>query len=202
MSSMEAVEGKSESKPEDLPPISVVDKIIVAAAGPLFSFLLAVVFAGIVWVTGRPVTEAESTTVIGYVVKGGPADKAGIKPGDQILEVDNKPVKKFAGMGPSITWRVVRSEGETVQVKVLRDGQTLIFNPTPVKEPTKAWQRQSLRKIMIAPSERAFIDEVAPQSPAATAGLRQGDEITTLNGRISTIGRPSPILRNNIRPTP
>ena len=51
-----------------------------------------------------------------------------------------------------------------------------------MKEPTKAWQRQSLRKIMIAPSERAFIDEVAPQSPAATAGLRQGDEITTLNG--------------------
>src|SRR5476651_2248469 len=49
MATMEAIEGKGESSGKPLPPISALDKIIVAVAGPLFSFLLAVFFAVIVW---------------------------------------------------------------------------------------------------------------------------------------------------------
>ena len=45
MATMEAIEGKGESSGQPLPPISALDKIIVAGAGPLFSFLLAVAFA-------------------------------------------------------------------------------------------------------------------------------------------------------------
>src|SRR5678815_2700424 len=41
MASMEAIEGKGESSGKPLPPISALDKIIVAFAGPLFSFMLA-----------------------------------------------------------------------------------------------------------------------------------------------------------------
>src|SRR5215831_9579956 len=111
MATMEAIEGKSESSGQPLPPISALDKIIVAVAGPLFSFLLALAFAVVVMFVGRPVTEAETTTTIGYVEKDGPADKIGLKPGDKILEVDDKPVSKFGGMGDSVTWRIVRSEG-------------------------------------------------------------------------------------------
>ena len=54
MATMEAIEGKSESPAEPLPNISPLDKIIVAFAGPLFSFLLALVFAVVVMVVGRP----------------------------------------------------------------------------------------------------------------------------------------------------
>src|SRR6476620_10370659 len=92
MATMEAIEGKSESSGQPLPPISALDKIIVAFAGPLFSFLLALAFAVVVMIVGRPVSESETTTIIGYVEKGGPADKAGLKPGDRILEVDGQPV--------------------------------------------------------------------------------------------------------------
>src|SRR5215469_12212256 len=49
MAPMEAVEGKASQPRENLPPIKPLDKIIVAFAGPLFSFLLAVLFALIVW---------------------------------------------------------------------------------------------------------------------------------------------------------
>src|SRR5512137_2916126 len=84
MATMEAIEGKGESTDQPLPPISALDKIIVAFAGPLFSFLLALAFAVVGMVVGRPVSEAESTTTIGYVDKGRPADKAGLKPGDKI----------------------------------------------------------------------------------------------------------------------
>src|SRR5205807_7551163 len=54
MATMEAIEGKSESTEQPLPPISALDKIIVAVAGPLFSFLLALAFAFVVWGVGRP----------------------------------------------------------------------------------------------------------------------------------------------------
>src|SRR5437764_7040416 len=123
MATMEAIEGKGESAGKPLPQISALDKIIVAFAGPLFSFLLALAFAVVVMVVGRPVSEAETTTTIGYVEKDSPADKAGLRPGDRILEVDGHHVTKFGGMGDSVTWRIVRSEGETVPVKVERDGK-------------------------------------------------------------------------------
>src|SRR5246127_3915099 len=46
MAPMEMIEGKAEgTASEPLPNISALDKIIVAFAGPLFSFLLALAFA-------------------------------------------------------------------------------------------------------------------------------------------------------------
>src|SRR6476660_2214721 len=81
MATMEMIEGKGESSDKPLPPISALDKIIVAVAGPLFSFLLAVAFAVVVWAVGRPVSESENSTTIGWVDPTGPAWKAGLRPG-------------------------------------------------------------------------------------------------------------------------
>src|SRR5438552_1907897 len=82
MASMEAIEGKTEATAEELPPISPLDKIIVAFAGPLFSLLLALTFGVVVWGIGRPVSETETTTEIGYVFPNSPAEAAGLRPGD------------------------------------------------------------------------------------------------------------------------
>jgi len=182
MATMETIEGKTEDRSEPLPPVSALDKIIVAFAGPLFSFLLALAFAVVVMTVGRPVSEAEGTTTIGYVVEDSPAEQVGLKPGDKILEVDGQSVKKFGGMGDSVTWRVVRSVGETVQVKVQRGDQVLEFFPKPVQEPTKAWERKSLRQIGIAPAVSAVIAEIIPDSPAASAGLKLGDRVVSVDG--------------------
>src|SRR5438128_300401 len=85
---MDIIEGKADMDRAQLPKISALDKIIVAFAGPLFSFLLAIVFAVIIWAVGRPVSESEATTTIGYVVPDSPAAQARRKTGEKILSVD------------------------------------------------------------------------------------------------------------------
>jgi len=181
---MDIIEGKADLDREKLPPISAWDKIIVAFAGPLFSFLLAVVFAVIIWVVGRPVGEGETTTTIGYVLPESPAGEAGLKAGDKVLSIDGKPVTRFGGMSEeSIIWRVVSSEGEKIQVTVERDGKKQTVEAKPTIPATKPWMRKAFREIGILPAETPMIAKVRPNSPAAQAGVRPNDLIVSINGR-------------------
>ena len=178
---MDIIEGKADVDRAQLPPISALDKIIVAVAGPLFSLLLAFVFALIVWVVGYPVSESDMTTIVGYVMPDSPAEKVGLQPGDKILEVDGKRVTRFLGMNDSVSWAVVRSEGETVPVKFERGGQVKTVEVEPYKAETRGWRRKSVRQLLILPAETAIIDKVEPDSPAAQAGLQPRDIIREFN---------------------
>ena len=185
MASMEAIEGKA-SGVENLSPASPWDKIIVAFAGPLFSFLLAVAFAVIVWGVGRPVSEAETSTLVGYVEPDGPAAKAGIHTGDIILSVDGNPVTRFAGMEEmtdTVIWNVVRSTNPSIPITLERDGKRLSFDVTPMVPKTQGMGRQHLRQIGIAPAQLPVIAKIFENSPAAQAGLRRRDTITAINGQ-------------------
>lgn len=184
MAPMEAMEGQTDVKLEDLPPITPFDKIIVAFAGPLFSFGLAIAFAVIVWGVGRPVGETEKTTTVGYVMPDLPAAKAGFQAGDQILEVDGHKVNRWGGMADdSINWCIVRSEGKTVDVRVLRNGVETTLEPEPrVPEKAHWWNRSGLRQIGIMPQCTAVISKVDPGTPADKAGLKKDDRILEING--------------------
>ncbi len=183
MASMEMIEGKGESSGQPLPPISAWDKIIVAVAGPLFSFLLAVAFAVVVYAVGRPTNDDDNSTRIGWVIPGGPADKAGLKPGDEIISIDDHPVHRFFAATPdSINWRIVTSEGDKIRIKYRRDGKEQIAEAPPYRPHTEWYERKSLRQVQIRPVIKPIIAEIAPNSPAAIAGLKPGDEVTKLDG--------------------
>ncbi len=178
---MDIIEGKADVDREQLPPISALDKIIVAVAGPFFSFLLAVAFAVVVWLVGYPVSESDMTTVVGFIAPESPAKNV-LREGDKILEVDGKPVTRFLGMNDSVSWAVVRSEGDTIPVKFERDGQIKTVEVEPYKAESRAWfRRKSVRQLLILPAETAIIEKVEADSPAAKAGLQPRDIIRGFN---------------------
>lgn len=187
MAPMEAIEGKTETPREELPPAGPGQKIIVAFAGPLFSFGLALVFACIVWFVGKPVHYSEGTTIIGMVAPNNPAAEAGLRPGDKIVSIDGHRISRFMGMGDSVIWRIVTSTAETVPIVIERGGavQTVMVKPEKDLDHDTAWyQRGSPRRIGIGPAQESIIiKKILPDSPALVAGLQPKDQITLMNGQ-------------------
>jgi regulator of sigma E protease len=175
-----AIEGDADT--ENIPPLRPLDRIIVAVAGPLFSFLLAIVLACLVTVIGKPASQAGATTEIGTVIPGGPADKAGLKAGDKILAIDGKPVTRFDGPVHSVMWEIISSEGETIDFLIERGGVQQHITSGWAKEEGTSWARKPKRRVMIGPR---YIPEVAgleAKGAGEQAGLQVGDVVVKVNG--------------------
>ena len=182
MAPMEAIEGSVEL-PKDLKPVKPLDKIIVAAAGPVASFLLAVLFAVAVWLVGKPDFEMGVTTV-GFVAPDSPAAQAGILPGDKIVKVDGRPVTKWAGNMEGVRELIMLGEKDKVTFTIQRPGtpgELDIACGFRIPE-TEWWQRSGMRQVGLMQAIPCVEGEVLPNSPAAQAGLKVGDSITAVNG--------------------
>lgn len=184
MAPMESIEGgNKDSKP--LPPITPMDKIIVAFAGPLFSMLLALAAAVVVWAVGKP-KDFIPSQVVGEVVENSPAQKAGILPGDKIVQINGNPVNGFAGSLDSITENIILSKGKQIEFLVERPGAS-----APIKlvsefetEKSKWYQRSGLRQVGIGPEfHHIELGAISPGSPAEKAGFKSGDVLVSMNGR-------------------
>jgi len=111
---------------------SLIKRVAIVAAGPVFNLLLAVFLLMVVFTFyGVPVM---STQVSG-VEKGSPAEIAGIQKGDRIVEIDGVPIKEWEELsntikgsgGKALNLQVRRGE-ETIKVTVQpaqKEGQTI-----------------------------------------------------------------------------
>jgi len=120
----------------------VVNKIAIAAAGPVFNFLLAfLLFCGIYVLAGYPIMTAE----VGQVRPNSPAHKAGILKGDIIEYIEGKKINKWG----DIKEFVEKSPDRGLKMVILRGDKrtsTVVF---PEEETVKNIFGEEIRSPLI-----------------------------------------------------
>src|SRR5438477_1706150 len=106
-------------------------RFLVAAAGPAMNVVLAVGLITGLYIYGTDVPEFMiGQAIINIVEPGSPADRAGIKPGDQIVSFDGKDRPDWQ----SVQNTVVTSPGRAIPIVVEREGKRMAFTLTPERK--------------------------------------------------------------------
>jgi regulator of sigma E protease len=104
-------------------------RLIIVYAGPAMNYALAfLLYTGLIWAKGVP--EASKEAVIGNMVVGLAADKAGLEIGDRVKAFDGREVAGWDDMASSIH----RSAGQLVDLTVVRGDAVLDVKLTPKKD--------------------------------------------------------------------
>src|ERR1700758_2068309 len=144
--------------------------------------------------------------VVADVKPNSPADKAGIKSGDVVVQFDNKPIEDYNTLKLMVA---ESAPGKSVPVQIDRDGQTLNLNVTlqelsqnstlaknePNSKGNDGQQNDALHGVGVQDLDHqtreemnipanvhgAIITQVDPGSASAEAGLKEGDVIEEIN---------------------
>ena len=154
-------------------------RLVIVFAGPAANLVLPIIiyfafYAGHNMVGGP---------VIGDVLENGVAARAGLEPGDRVLEIDNNAVRYWE----EIEHRVQSAAGKELHVRLARNGKVFERYLTPIEEAVWSKDRdgkatiQGRVGITYAPFV-PFVGVVDAQSPAARAGLRTHDLVISIDG--------------------
>jgi len=195
--------------------------IPVNMAKPIFSQLIQKgnVSRGYIGVTIQPVTEELAQSfglkqakgaLVNNVIKGGPADKAGIRQGDVITGVNGNEVKD-----PSHLQRMVAEAGvgTVAKISIFRDGKPLELSMT-LANADSAPKRQSVQRgdlqqegdadllgLIVENSEQGVVvvDSVRG-GIAAESGIKRGDVIVSINRKkIATTAEYARVIQQSAR---
>ncbi|OLC15881.1 MAG: hypothetical protein AUH29_06725 [Candidatus Rokubacteria bacterium 13_1_40CM_69_27] len=135
--------------------------------------------------------------LVADVMKGGPADTAGLRPGDVIVELGGVPIREVPDLqrqaasampGQTVTITVVREHGRAT-VKVTA-GEMPTDEPVAGAEEDESWglaveplASDPARRLDLPFSRGVVVTDVVPGTPADKAGLRRGDVILDVKGR-------------------
>jgi serine protease Do len=163
----------------------------------------------------------QTGTLVTHVEPGGPSAKAGLKPGDVVLEVGGKKVD-----GPRELRLLVSAmaPGASVAVKLVREGKEQTVKVQLGEMPSKGGAANgpkdndqappdvldgvmvqditsSLRKELNIPEniQGVVITEVDPSSPSAAAGLKRGDVIHEIERETVTSAKQAEEISEKIK---
>lgn len=132
--------------------------------------------------------------VVSHVEKDSPADRAGLKSGDIITEINSKTVRNADTLR---NYMGLLRIGQGVEMKVLRENKVLMLSAKVAEQdsPKESISGKKLHPHLngtelqnIQPNSKLYgriegviVTAVEPGSPAAHTGLRRGDIITSAN---------------------
>ncbi|GFE62687.1 DegQ family serine endoprotease [Geobacter sp. AOG2] len=144
--------------------------------------------------------DSDKGALVANVEKDGPAEKAGLKAGDIILEYDGKPINegnelpRYVAVTPIdkkvklVIFRDGKKQEVTVAIARLKDGGTLANTDDFTESATMGIAVQELTKELasrlgIRDTKGLIVSEVKPGSPAEEVGITAGDLIIEINGQ-------------------
>jgi len=151
-------------------------RFLIAIAGPAMNILLAIVLLTTVYMVHYEYPAVyDQAPVIGWVLKDTAAAKAGFEVGDKITRVDGIQNPSWE----QVELKEALSPGQPLDVQVERAGK--ILDKTVVPEP------MGLDQIGYAgwapKASTVTITDLVSGMPAEKAGLREGDQILTMDGK-------------------
>lgn len=167
-------EDGEEDGPGSFGHTSVWGRISVVAAGPIFNFILAFVFALVI------------TSVMGYdppkvlsVEENSPAEEAGLQVGDIITSFQGKPIS--IGRDISLYESLYGMQQDQIKMTVKRDGKKIDLNFKAASE------KKYMLGFSYVPDGEPEITEVFVDGAMMKAGVLAGDVITAVDGtKVST----------------
>jgi regulator of sigma E protease len=161
---------------------SPLQRIMIAAFGPLFNLVFALLVFTLIWWVGFNVASSDNRVILATdysldkFAERPPAAVAGVRTGDRIISVDGRPVEKFQ----DILENVSVAPGKPLRIAVQRadSGATETLSMTPQLD-----KDTGAGRIGIYAWIDPLVRSVAPGSAAAIAGLHTGDRIVEASGR-------------------
>jgi regulator of sigma E protease len=145
-------------------------------AGPAMNILLAVVVtAFVLGIQGvRQPVYFDQPALIGSVVSGSPAEKAGLIRGDRVITISGDQIATWKDLELAIG---LRRPNRDISVTVLRGGQNVTMNVRPVAE-----GKYEVSDIGVYPDANPIILRVLSGDQAEKVGLKANDIIVAVNG--------------------
>ncbi|NOQ41002.1 MAG: RIP metalloprotease RseP [Desulfuromusa sp.] len=165
----EEVELTAEEKARSFAEQSVAKRLAIVSAGPVMNLLLPLLILPISFMVGVQMpTYLEQPACIGYVVPGSNAATAGFLTGDCVVAVNQRPVENWNDSNKGF----VSQAGDALIFQVDRDGKEL-----QLRIPAENDSLQGMQALGLLPRQEARIGGLAPDMPAAAAGIQEGDLI-------------------------
>ena len=123
-------------------------RALIVLMGPVVNYVVAYLCLCLVFMFGYPALAPK----VAEVIKGYPAETAGLKKGDTIVKIDAQNIQTWEDVQKYIS----RSKGVELQIVFLRDGQRMEKMVSPVEQLSENifGQKENLRRIGIQPEDK------------------------------------------------